>query len=335
MIVLARESRGISQLELANRIAMSKANLSKIENGDIGVSADSIALIAQSTHYPVSFFEQNNDVYPEHLIYRKRDKVAQKLLTPLNAKVNVVRLNIQYLLKMVNLDKPVLPLYEVDDVNTPAIIAQKMRKAWKIETPVIDNTTKLLEEKGIAVTCFNFGTERVDSRCTLSEYKYPIIIFNSTLHGDRQRFSLIFQLAHLVMHTSGSISWDRDVAHEANLFAAEFLMPEKDIRPDFENGINLPLLGELKRKWKVSMISLLYRADDLGYLTPNQKKYLIQQFNEQKMRRREPVELDVPVEKPTMVRKWIADFKTKHKLGVNDVAAHLHLNTDEFIELYN
>ena len=137
------------------------------------------------------------------------------------------------------------------------------------------------------------------------------------------------------MHTIGSISWDRDVVHEANLFAAEFLMPEKGIRPDFENGINLPLLGELKRKWKVSMISLLFRADDLGFLTPNQKKYLIQQFNEQKMRRREPVELDVPVEKPAMVRKWIADFKTKQKLDVKDVASHFHLNTDEFIELYN
>ena len=42
------------------------------------------------------------------------------------------------------------------------------------------------------------------------------------------------------------------------------------------------------------MIALLYRADDLGFVTANQKRYLLQQFNKLKIRRREPQELDVP-----------------------------------------
>ncbi|MCF8451378.1 MAG: hypothetical protein K9G49_16015, partial [Taibaiella sp.] len=94
-------------------------------------------------------------------------------------------------------------------------------------------------------------------------------------------------------------------------------------------------LGELKRKWKVSMISLLYRADDLGYLTPNQKRYLLQQFNEQKMRRREPKELDVPIERESLVKKWIKELKTKQKLNDKGVASLFHLNMDEFTTRYN
>ena len=335
MIVLAREARGITQLELAEKIGVANTTLSKMEKGDLNTSDEAIGLIAEETNFPVSFFNQENDIYPEHLNYRKRDSVAQKLLTPLNANVNIVRLHIQRLLSELNIRKSDLPSFEVNDKNTPATIAKKIRKAWKVDSPIIEKIVELFESKGIVVTSFDFGTERVDSRCVLTDDLQPIIIYNNTLLGDRQRFSLAFQLGHLVMHTSTSVDWERDVAHEANLFASEFLMPEAAIRGDFENGVTLPLLGELKRKWKVSMISLLYRADDLGYLTPNQKRYLLQQFNEQKMRRREPKELDVPIERESLVKKWIKELKTKQKLNDKGVASLFHLNMDEFTTRYN
>ncbi|OSZ78155.1 hypothetical protein CAP35_07790 [Chitinophagaceae bacterium IBVUCB1] len=334
MITLARESRGLSQAELATKIEMSPANLSKIERGDIGVSQDIVELIATATHYPLSFFTQDDEMFPEHLIYRKREKVAQKILTPINAKVNIVRFHVQSVLEELKIKHPHVPSFEVDEKNTPMLAAQKLRKIWKVE-PIINDLIQLLESKGIVITYFKFNTDRVDSRSVLTKEKYPIIIYNSSLLGDRQRFSIAYQLGHLAMHTSTDVSWDRDISHEANLFAAEFLMPEKEIRQDFDSGITVPLLGELKKKWKVSMISLLFRADDLGYLSPNQKRYLLQQFNEQKIRKREPVELDIPVEKPRLLRTWLSELKSKQKLSVASLASKLHLQTDEFIELYN
>ena len=335
MIVLAREARGLTQIELAEKIGVSNTSVSKMEKGEINVSEEAISLIAAATNFPLSFFEQENEVLPGQLAYRKRESVAQKLLTPIHAKVNILKFNIQYLIQELKIENPVLPVCEITDTNSPAVIAQKVRKAWKINQPVIENITYLFEEKGIAVANFDFGTERVDSRCIITDTEYPVIILNKTLLGDKQRFSLAYQLGHLIMHTFYNVDWGRDITHEANLFASEFLMPEKDIRKEFENGVSFPLLGELKKKWKVSMISLLYRADDLGYITANQKKYLLQQFNEQKMRRREPKELDVTIENPAMVRKWIYQLKTKKKLDVKDMAAMLHLNTYEFVELYN
>lgn len=74
IIVLARESRGFSQLELSNRVGMSQQNMGKIESGDIGIKDETLNLIAETTNYPVSFFRQENEVYPEHLVYRRRDK---------------------------------------------------------------------------------------------------------------------------------------------------------------------------------------------------------------------------------------------------------------------
>ena len=111
-------------------------------------------------------------------------------------------------------------------------------------------------------------------------------------------------------------------------------MPEKDIRGDLWNNLTLPFLGALKQKWRVSMIALLYRADDLGFLSYNQKKYLLQQFNEQQIRRREPLELDLPIETPTMIKTWINQLREKHNLDVNGIAKLLHVNTNDFIEFY-
>ena len=83
------------------------------------------------------------------------------------------------------------------------------------------------------------------------------------------------------------------------------------------------------------MIALLYRADHLGLITPNQKRYLIQQFNQLKLRRREPMELDVPKEQPKLIKRWIAKYRIKTKLGTVEMASLFFLNIDEFMELYS
>lgn len=83
------------------------------------------------------------------------------------------------------------------------------------------------------------------------------------------------------------------------------------------------------------MIALLYRADHLGLITPNQKRYLIQQFNQLKLKRREPMELDIPKEQPKLIKRWIAEYRTKTKLGTVEMASLFLLNIDEFMELYS
>ena len=334
MIVLAREARGLKQAELAEQIGMSATNLSKIERCDIGIAGELLETIANKTDYPIQFFYQQGEIVPENLNYRKREIVAQKLITPIHAQVNVMRKHIHFLTLALQVPFPNIPILEATATQTPQQVAIKLRQLWSVTTPIIYNLTNLIEDNGIIIKSFPFNTDRVDSRTILTDNKFPIIFFNSSLLGDRQRFSLAYELGQLIMHTFCIVGLDRDVSHEANAFAAEFLMPEKDIRKDFDNGITIPLLGELKRKWKVSMIALLYRADDLGYLTPNQKRYLLQQFNQLKIRRREPMELDIPKEPATLIKRWIAEYRSKTKLSVVEMSSLFFLNVDEFIECY-
>ena len=334
MVTLAREARGITQQELAERLNTQKAFISKIEHGDLGVSQTLLESISKATSYPINFFYQPGTILPMNLSYRKRKKVPAKLITPIEAKINIIRNNIQFLTRSLNKQAPLIPTYKVTEENTPQLIAKQIRQSLNLQKPVIENLVKVLEAQGIIISCFEFGSERVDSRSILTDDQFPIIFLNKSHLGDRLRFSLAFELGHLVMHTYSTVPLEREINHEANLFAAELLMPSEVIKQDFKDGVTLPLLAQLKRKWKVSMISLLYRADDLGLLTPNQKRYLIQQFNQAKIRRREPMELDVDKEQPQLIHQMMVELCNQQNMTFPEAMQLLALEIDDYMELY-
>jgi Zn-dependent peptidase ImmA (M78 family)/DNA-binding XRE family transcriptional regulator len=333
-IVLARESRGLNQAELAARIGYTPNSWSRIERGEGLVSAERLDRIVEVTDYPHAFFYQPGSIAPQCATIRRREKVAQPVLDYVTAQVNILRLLVEDLSTALGLIGPALPLMTITGDFTPAMAAQKLRRAWGIpEAPLLD-LTYYVEAHGIPVWVFPFETERVDSRMVLTANQYPLICVNSSHTGDRQRFSLAYQLGQVLLHTFCSVETERNTKHEANLFAAELLMPEKELRLAFEKGVNLPRLMELKRKWRVSMIALLYRADDLGYLSEEQKHDLVHQFNKLGIRRREPVEVDIPPEHPKLLKDWMETLSVKEGLDTIALADRLHFSEREFVRRF-
>lgn len=335
MITVARESRGFSQLELAEKLSLSPSNLSRMEQDFIEVGGNHLKSISTILNYPEEFFYQEGETLPPALALRKRNVVAQKIMLPIEAQVNIYRLNVEKLLKAIGQPEINLPVLDIEKLGSPAEAARKLRKLWKIEKGAINNLTQVLEDNGLFLINFDFNTERVDGMSILADGKFPVVFSNKRSLGDRQRFTLAYELGHLVMHLQTNPSFTRDISHEANEFAAEFLMPEKDIKGDFKDGVNLNVLADLKRKWKLSMQALLYRANDIGVITDNQKRYLINQFNSMNIRRREPAELDIQRETPMKLRDMITNYKNKQKLNVKQLALFFNSNEDEFLSKYS
>ena len=335
MITVARESRGYSQLELAEKLGLSASNMSRMEQDFIEIGDHHLKSIATTLNYPEEFFYQEGETLPPALALRKRNIVAQKIILPVEAQVNIYRLNVEKLLRAVSYPEISLPILDVEKFGSPAEAARKLRKLWKIEKGTINNLTQILEDNGLFVINFDFNTDRVDGMSILADGKFPIMFSNKRSLGDRQRFTLAYELGHLVMHLQTNPSFTRDISHEANEFAAEFLMPEKDIKGDFKDGVTLNILADLKRKWKVSMQALLYRATDIDTITDNQKRYLINQFNSMNIRRREPAELDIPRENPMKLRDMITNYKNKQRLNVKQLALFFNSNEDEFLSKYS
>lgn len=334
MLMLAREARGLTQLELADKAGINRSNISRFEQEFTGFTDDVLDKLIKALRFPENFFLQDQEILPPAL-YRRRDNLQAKTLTYIDANVNIYRLNIQRLIKAMNMEARKIPLLPVSECGSPAEAAIKLRKLWKMPKGEIYNLIEILESQGIMTLAIDFGTDRVDSRSILIDNQFPIIFYNKSLLGDRLRYTLGYELGHLVMHTRQILTSTEAVGHEANLFAAEFLMPAKDILSDLKGSITLDLLANLKRKWKVSMQALLYRASDLELLSDNQKRYIIGQFNALKIRRREPVELDVPIERGSMIRDLITRYRTKQKMSIKEMAAFFYINQEEFLERYN
>lgn len=335
IITVARESRGLSQLELAEKLGLSTSRMSRIEQDFTEIGEEDLKSFSVALNYPEEFFYQEGENLPPALALRKRNKVSQKILLPIEAQVNIYRLNIEKLLKAIGYSDINLPVLDIDKLGSPAEAARKLRRLWKIEKGTINNLTEILEENGLFLINFDFNSDRVDGMSIIADSKFPIIFSNKRSLGDRQRFTLAYELGHLVMHLYTNPSFTRDISHEANEFAAEFLMPEKDIKADFKDGVTLNILADLKRKWKLSMQALLYRANDIGVITDNQKRYLINQFNSMNIRRREPAELDIPRENPMKLRDMITNYKNKQRLNVKQLALFFNTSEDEFLSKYS
>ncbi len=336
MIALAREARGYSQAELADLCGISRPSVSRIEQGDLLMNEEFISKIKNTLNFSDTLYTADAEPLPP-AIYRKRETVPAKLMNKVDALINIYALGIGRLLNAVQFKPKSIPSFPVskDQPLESALVASVMtRKLWKLDGGVVTNLTKLLEDNGFITLPIDFETERIDSRSVLIDDKYPVIFYNKKLLGDRLRFTLAYELGHIVMHTRHpSIRFDDSAS--ANAFAAEFLMPRTEIVKDLDDNLDLDRLAVLKSKWMVSMQALLYRAEDLNVITANQKRYVINRFNQLKIRRREPKELDVPIERGTLLRDLITNYRSKQKMNVSQIAAFLYMKEDEFLSTFS
>jgi Zn-dependent peptidase ImmA (M78 family) len=117
-----------------------------------------------------------------------------------------------------------------------------------------------------------------------------VIGVNSNHHRNRQRFTIAHEIGHFLLHDQEDIHVDRtdcgllvrrrneesskgedDFEKEANLFAAELLMPaaflEQDVSAlDRVHLLDDDVLVELAQKYGVSTQALTFRLGYLGYI---------------------------------------------------------------------
>ncbi len=303
ILSLARESRGILQQKLAKDLNITQGTLSKIESSVLDVSEELTKKIAKILAYPESLFYLKGSELPTIASFRrKNEKVSRKIMKQVNAKVNLYRVLIETYLQNVTV-KLTIPKISYQSPEQAAI---EIRKHWSLNKGLISNLVEVLESHGVILFGFDFNAPNLDSRSFLTENGQPIIVYNKTLLGDRLRFALAFELGNIVMHGFNFV----DLKHKANLFASEFLMPELDIKEDLKHPISIELLSSLKKKWKVSMQSILFRANTLRIISDNQKSYIWSQFLSLGIDKREPIILDVEIEKPLFLLEFCKKTNT-------------------------
>jgi Zn-dependent peptidase ImmA (M78 family)/DNA-binding XRE family transcriptional regulator len=305
MIALARQLREFTQEELANKTNVTQGMISMAEQGMKEISDDLLSKLSNALNLPENFFFQEGGIVePGMRYYRKRSTVKKQHLNRIDAEFNIVLRNIKKLLssvEFIDLQVPFLDLEEYE--NDPAMIAKVLREYWEIPKGPIKNLTEIIEAAGIIIIPWDFGTKKLDGFSFTVFNLPPVIFINDSLKGDRQRFTLAHELGHIILHSNKPPTKDLE-EDEANTFASEFMMPDRDIKSMLFD-LDLKKLSSLKLRWKMSIAAIIMRAASLNVITYNQKRYLFQKLSKLGWRKSEPQDLDIPSEQPSLLKELI------------------------------
>lgn len=337
MMVLARESEGLTQTELATRISalqgitVTQGTVSKIESGLTKASDDQIDLIARALGFPRAFFFQSAPVFgygSSCYYHRKRQDISVSTMRRALADINILRIQLTKLLRGAEVDTSLrFHAMDVAEYESPEKIARMLRGLWRLPPGPVNNLTNTIENAGGVVFKFAFGTRKIDAISQWLPGLPPIMFVNSEIPGDRLRYTMAHELGHLIMHQIPS----SDIENEANRFAAEFMMPEKDMGPHLR-GLSIQKLAAMKPVWKMSMVSMLKRSYDLGKISVSMYRKLNTQISKYGFKTAEPV--PISQEEPTVLRDLINVHLKEHGYSPSELAELLLTGEARFRKFY-
>jgi Zn-dependent peptidase ImmA (M78 family)/DNA-binding XRE family transcriptional regulator len=339
MMTLAREVRGLTQMELSARLDLGQGTLSKYETGFHIPPDELVAEIADKLEFPAAFFFEPGTPYglpPFH--YRRRKKLSAKTLDKIVAEMNIRRMHLKKLLISFSWKtNGFIPEIDRDEYQgrgkarlTTEDAARLVREMWMVPKGPIGNMIGLLEDNGGVVIPCDFGIDLLDAMSQRID-GFPILFFvNVNAPADRLRHTLAHELGHMVLHTV-TVKSDEEMEDEADSFAGAFLLPADEIRPQLRR-FDLRQLANMKVYWRVSMAAIAVRAERLKLITPYQSKTFWIEMGRLGYRKREPNE--PPKEHPRLLRQMVGFHINKLGYSFSEMAKLLHLRSQEFVDMY-
>jgi Zn-dependent peptidase ImmA (M78 family)/DNA-binding XRE family transcriptional regulator len=333
MLTVARQLRGFSQTELAKALHISQGKISKIEAGIVVPDDALVQAMGRALQFRPHFFLREGQMRPAQASYhRKRKKLTGADWDRINAKAELYRFSIESLLQSVDLipTKATPPKIDPDQYDGKIDqIAAAVRQAWMLPRGPVPDVVKTIEDAGVLIVPFDFGSDLIDAFCQHGVDRVPPLIFlNSRIKAkDRLRYSLLHEVGHLCMHSIPNPEQE----DEANQFAAAFLMPAEDIRHELY-GMSFERLMVLKAHWKTSMQAILMRARDLKRMSDRSYRYYQIELSKRGWRSAEPIEID-SIEEPRVFRNLLRSHTGELGYSSDELAALFGIYLEDMPEI--
>lgn len=343
---IARQSLGFNQTELANHLLISRQSISKYENGQSTPSADNIAKMADISGFTMQYFyESNTPSVPGTTYFRSQSSTAQKERLRQVARIQELGDIVKELEKVLNFPDVDITSANVDSINDidSSLIeteANKLRKYWKIPNGPIDDLINISEAHGIFVATTDLNLNKLDGASSLVDGHFVILLSDKGSSAVRRRNTMAHELGHIVLH--GFIEDVFELSHsdyklmekQANKFAAALLMPEEAFLHDVMS-LSMDTLVRLKRKWKVSLASMVMRLSDLSYISEDQGLYLNKKISKNHWRKSEPLDDKLIPEKPQLFKKALLMIEDAKIYDRSSFAQKLGIPLDFLSEIFD
>lgn len=303
--------------ELADKSGIKKQSLSNYANGVNLPPYENVIKVAQILGFPTDYFmvEDLCTTATDNIYFRSQAAATKTAQRAQAIKMEYVAKMYDAILDYVELPQLDLPKVEFeqnDDLNytnSPEMfakiekVAEQVRKQWNLGIGPIDNFQYVLESHGIIVTSSRNVASEIDAfsqRVWLGKgrkqgYVFIIALALGEKPIERLRFDMAHELGHILLHPWEDSNEDLDKGsfkareNQANMFASALLLPERAFTRDIvAYATEIDYYRHLKKKWRVSMQAMMYRARQLGIITGNQFSYMMRQVSKNGWKRHEP-----------------------------------------------
>lgn len=291
----ARKASGFSLRELGERVGVTHASIKKYEDGSAMPSSDILIQLSRALKVRTEYFFRPEQVELHGVEYRKRSALPKKRL---DAITHEVLDRIERRLELENLfpQPPVNAFTLVEglpttlaDMNEIEAVAERVREAWALGLDPIPDLIDVLETHGVRVFMIDADADAKFDGLAARVGDLPIVVVGQHWPGDRQRFTLAHELGHLMLQ--GLLVQDLDEEAACNRFAGAFLFPRASVVQELgahRNTLELKELSLIKEEFGLSMAGVLYRARDLGIISPTCHQGMVRRFSINGWRRKEP-----------------------------------------------
>lgn len=258
----------MSQESLAQSVGIGKMAVSNYESGKRTPDYNTSRKLANALGVSLSMLlaQTSTDVTIHHGAFRKQSALTKSQQEVVLGKAD------RYLGKLYEAvsfvgdsalpEVPVFNRIPADDFESAG---QYLRQILELASNgPIGNITDILENHGFIVCPIDFD-ERGFSGNSGTVNGRPYIAINVTMPAERQRFTLIHELAHLVFIFRD----EQDEERMVDRIAGAFLLPQSDIvrelgpkRSDIRGD-----LRNIQREYGISMAAIMKRAQQTGIIT--------------------------------------------------------------------
>lgn len=276
---LARTAAGLSLRALADRLEgkVTAQAIGKYERDEMMPGSGVLLALSKALNVAPDYLLSQRDLGLSGIEFRKASGAGAKEERMVRAKV-IEKLE-RYLAIEEALGLPTAhwqsalgqtePITDLAETETAA---ETLRTNWHLGVDPIGSITEILEDHGVKVISLDLPIAVSGSKAlarAADGKPVAAVVINANHTGERQRFTLAHELAHLILEHAPDLKLAA-IERAMNRFAGAFLVHPVELRRlagTHREELSLGELVELKKHFRVSLQCLVVRLGQTGVLS--------------------------------------------------------------------
>lgn len=293
----ARKGAGLALRALAEQADLSHTTISKFEKELQKPSSAQLIKLAKILGVRTEYFFRPETLKIEGIEYRKKSTLPQKSLDKIQADIFDQAERWHELLNLYPLS-PIQPFSlpdglpeQISDAGQIEALAETVRAQWNLGLNCISELIDTLESQGIMVISSTVDSEHKFDGLAGTVNTMPLIVVGTNWTGDRQRFTLVHELGHLLLKNRLDESLLAEEEKLCHRFAGAFLLPKQTLIEHLgknRHRLENEELYLLKHEFGLSMQGVLFRAKQTGIITQATFERIFMTFSQRGWRKQEP-----------------------------------------------